>query len=65
MCMDERYMNKPAEEMRLRCVYRRLGMTGRLHLPVKSLAPLIGPDCAYRLSGVGEATRKGQHHDAR
>lgn len=65
MCMNERYTSKLAEEMRLRYVYRRLGMTGRLNLPMKSLAPLIGPDCAYHLYGVGGNARKGEGHDAR
>lgn len=38
-----------AEEIRRRYHYRRLILTGKAELPIKTAAKLIGPDCAYHL----------------
>ena len=38
-----------ADEMRKKHEYRRLILSGRLVLPHKSAAQLLGPDCLYHL----------------
>ncbi len=48
--MNGRTFDNPrAEEVRLRYLYRRLVLRGRLHLPREAAAALVGPDCAYHL----------------
>lgn len=42
-------MKPAAEEVRLRYLYRRLILRGRLRLPPEAARPLVGPDCAYHL----------------
>lgn len=39
------------EEIRLRYLYRKLIMEGRIRLPLESARKLLGPDCAYHLYG--------------
>jgi len=41
--------SKKSEITRLKYKYRRLIMTGKIKLPHKKAARLIGPDCAYHL----------------
>jgi len=41
--------SEKAELIRLKYKYRRLIMTGKIKLPPKKAARLIGPDCAYHL----------------
>ena len=41
-----------AELARLKYKYRRLVMEGKLKLPPRQAALLIGPDCAYHLYSV-------------
>lgn len=41
--------SEKAELIRLKYKYRRLIMMGKIKLPPKKAARLIGPDCAYHL----------------
>ena len=43
------FKNPHAEDIRLRELYRRLILEGKIRLRYKSLMGLIGPDCAYHL----------------
>lgn len=43
------FKNPHAEDIRLRGLYRRLILEGKIRLRYKSLMGLIGPDCAYHL----------------
>ena len=47
-----------AEEIRRRYHYRRLVLTGKAKLPVKTAAKLIGPDCAYHLYSRSSLSNK-------
>ncbi|MBN1897826.1 MAG: hypothetical protein JW827_03530 [Spirochaetes bacterium] len=38
-----------AEVIKRRYKYRKLIMAGKIKLPIKNAARLIGPDCAYHL----------------
>lgn len=40
--------NSP-EEIRLRYLYRRTILSGKVRLPLEAAKRLIGPDCAYHL----------------
>ncbi len=43
-------MNKTASEIiRKKYRYRRMILEGKIPLPLKAAAKLIGPDCAYHL----------------
>lgn len=42
-------MKQKAEQIRKKYLYRRLLVKGRVRLPHRSAARLIGPDCAYHL----------------
>ena len=52
-------MGQTPEELRLRYLYRRLVLSGKVPLPLAAARMLIGPDCAYHLYGamknLGEA----------
>jgi hypothetical protein len=41
-----------SEELRLRYLYRRLILDGKIALPFESAKKIIGPDCAYHLYSV-------------
>ena len=41
--------SEEAEKIRKRYLYRRLILTGKIALPYRAAARLIGPDCAYHL----------------
>ena len=45
-----------AENIRLRYKYRKLILNGKLKLPHKEAAKLLGPDCAYHLYSVTDHT---------
>jgi hypothetical protein len=47
-----------AEIMRKRDRYRQLILSGRITLPVRRAAQLLGPDCAYRLYSVDKKPKK-------
>jgi hypothetical protein len=42
-------MTDKAEEIRIQYKYRRLIQTGKIRLPYRSAARIIGPDTAYHL----------------
>jgi hypothetical protein len=42
-------MNRTAEEMRIRYLYRTLILKKKIILPLDAAKKLIGPDCAYHL----------------
>jgi hypothetical protein len=44
-------MDDPAEETRLRYLYRDLVLRGAIRLPLEGARALVGPDCAYHLYG--------------
>ena len=50
--MEKRAESNIAELTRLKYKYRRLVMEGKLKLPPRQAALLIGPDCAYHLYSV-------------
>jgi len=41
-----------SEELRLRYLYRRLILNGKITLSFESAKKIIGPDCAYHLYSV-------------
>jgi len=47
--MEKSTRSDIAELIRLKYKYRRLVMKGKLNLPPREAALLIGPDCAYHL----------------
>jgi hypothetical protein len=42
-------MDDKAEEVRIRYKYRKLIQSGKIRLPYRSAARIIGPDTAYHL----------------
>jgi hypothetical protein len=57
-------MRDEAEITRLRYKYRNLIMRGRIFLPPRDAAKLIGPDCAFHLyrkiGTAGVTPKKGE-----
>lgn len=47
-------MNKKAEEIRIRYLYRDLLLRKKIRLPLEGAMKIIGPDCAYHLYSVSE-----------
>jgi hypothetical protein len=47
-------MTRKSDEIRLRYLYRRLILTGKVRLSFESARGLIGPDCAYHLYGAAD-----------
>jgi len=45
-------MTEKSEELRLRYLYRRLIIEGKIALSFESAMKIIGPDCAYHLYSV-------------
>ncbi len=45
-------MNKKAEEIRVRYLYRNLILKEKIKLPYKAAVKLVGPDCAYHLYSI-------------
>lgn len=43
---------RKSEEVRLRCLYRRLILERKIRLPYEAAVKLVGPDCAYHLYSV-------------
>lgn len=61
MQSGKRYRNPRAEEMRLRALYRRAAMSGKLRgIPLGSLKTFTGPDCAYHLYSVAGTEGAGE-----
>lgn len=51
-------MTDTSEEIRLRYLYRKLILDGKVTLSFESARKIIGPDCAYHLYSIPES--KGQ-----
>jgi hypothetical protein len=51
-------MNKKAEEIRIRYLYRHLVLRGKVRVSVESARRLIGPDCAYHLYSVMDMKKR-------
>ncbi|HUJ16648.1 MAG TPA: hypothetical protein VL197_01525 [Nitrospirota bacterium] len=51
-------MKGASEEMRIRYLYRRLIVSGKVRLSLEAARGLVGPDCAYHLYGVLGRTKK-------
>jgi hypothetical protein len=47
-----------AEELRLRYLYRKLILDGKIALSFESAKKIIGPDCAYHLYSVLDSKKK-------
>lgn len=54
-----RFRSDKAEQMRLRALYKRLALEGRLKgLSIEALRSIVGPDCAYHLYwAAGDAVK--------
>ncbi|QWR76602.1 hypothetical protein [Candidatus Magnetomonas plexicatena] len=44
-----------SEQIRIKYLYRSLIMKGRIRVPYKAAAKMVGPDCAYHLYGTFKA----------
>jgi hypothetical protein len=55
MCTDDFSREDEAETMRKKFLYRRLILSGKLVLPYKRAAQLLGPDCLYHLYSIQES----------
>jgi hypothetical protein len=51
-------MINTSEELRLRYLYRRLILDGKITLSFESAKKIIGPDCAYHLYSVQDLKKK-------
>jgi hypothetical protein len=63
ICLDDRgdNMTEISEEIRLRYLYRKLILEGKVALSFESAKKIIGPDCAYHLysaPGLKKKTKK-------
>jgi hypothetical protein len=45
-------MNRTAEEIRIKYLYRDLILRRKITLPLEAVKKLVGPDCAYHLYSV-------------
>jgi hypothetical protein len=50
-------MTDISEEIRLRYLYRKLILEGKIALSFESAKKIIGPDCAYHLYSVPDSKR--------
>ncbi|TNF52033.1 MAG: hypothetical protein JSV71_06030 [Nitrospiraceae bacterium] len=55
-------MNRKAEEIRIRYLYRNMALRGKISLPLEVSRKLIGPDCAYHLYSIKSAERKKEEN---
>ncbi|KJR40199.1 hypothetical protein MCHI_003903 [Candidatus Magnetoovum chiemensis] len=51
-------INEKAQDMRLKYLYRRLIISGKVKIPYKAAARLVGPDCAYHLYSTIGVSKK-------
>jgi hypothetical protein len=51
-------MNKRAEEIRIRYLYRTLVLQRKITLPYKAAVTFVGPDCAYHLYSRTDRKKK-------
>jgi hypothetical protein len=51
-------MTDTSEEIRLRYLYRKLILNGKIALSFESAKKIIGPDCAYHLYSVHDSKRQ-------
>lgn len=45
----KKFFTPKAEALRIKTLYRRLIMEGKVSLPVEEARRLVGPDCAFHL----------------
>jgi hypothetical protein len=50
-------MTMRSEEIRLRYLYRRLIIDGKVNLSFEAARRLVGPDCAYHLYALGKGKK--------
>jgi hypothetical protein len=53
-------MKQSSEEIRLRYLYRKMIVTGKVQLSFESARRLVGPDCAFHLYQSVTAKRKSK-----
>lgn len=58
-------MNEEAERIRKLYKYRRMILNGKIVLPYREAALLIGPDCAYHLYSIPDNNDKGNRGPAK
>ena len=51
-------MSSRSEDIRIRYKYRKLILTGKVRVSLKSAMALVGPDCAFHLYGLQLPGRK-------
>ena len=51
-------MTDTSEELRLRYLYRKLILDGKIALSLESAKKIVGPDCAYHLYSVPSLQKK-------
>ncbi|MEO5355748.1 MAG: hypothetical protein H7844_00410 [Nitrospirae bacterium YQR-1] len=44
--------SEKSEQIRIKYLYRGLIMKGKIRIPYKAAAQMVGPDCAYHLYGT-------------
>ena len=54
-----------SELIRKKYKYRRLIMTGKIKLPHREAAQLLGPDCAYHLYSIPDQEQSVESKDSR
>lgn len=58
MANKTRFMIDTSEELRIRYLYRKLILDGKVALSCESAKKIIGPDCAYHCYSVPNMTKK-------
>jgi hypothetical protein len=62
-------MNRKAEEIRIRYLYRNLVLRRKICLPIEVSMKIVGSDCAYHLYSVtdtrGKEKKNSKSHSAR
>lgn len=61
----KRFFNLKAEVLRLRFLYRRLILEGRVTLSPEHAVKLVGPDCAFHLYRVKFGSPRSSKEEAR
>jgi hypothetical protein len=62
---ENRTKTRKSEEVRIRHLYRSLILHRKIKLPHEAAVKLVGPDCAYHLYAVFDATPRGSVKAAR
>jgi hypothetical protein len=51
-------MNKRAEEIRIKYLYRNMILKRKIELPLEASVKIVGPDCAYHLYSITDFKKK-------